>query len=589
MIHGSAGCGKTYLLREIALKKPEDIVGRDVSNIKFIPISFNTKTSIIDDEMRLGTNLPEFTCGQFFGIPRIIHSAFLRNSISFKVFMVDFLMKFSVDYICSSKMMKEFDILLKSKFPGKKIVLLIDELSKLDAIENSHKWPTSEYVRNFYCTLMDGDAPMVSQCVFSSLSFLKLGEIEVLNTTSDRLVKNIGKLDMFSLKESKEIIQDFFRENGIEVVMSNDGKVPRTEKDQKFDEAVNRIYILSGGHPRTLDTLLQSILTFDKNKTSITTRNPAISDLLSYIISKEFRDSNKTSNSNFECVRCIFNAKAVRYEQNVPGLTITFDQAIKLGQLIGSNDYNDYVPYLPIINLWCWAKDNLNNDYKDVSFEIIRMMEVGVHFNPLLFEEFCYRRELVLSFFRQTQEEYKSITLDKLFRNGLKPITTMRSDIFLTEVNAFSPLKLINYKELSGLSNIKCGLLVPVNRQNRGFDYIIRYPVVSVDEYIDVYFQIKYSDENSTTKINDDTIRNYYRDCEIVSKNKPFVFVMFGWREKTNCLYAPDNCVILDRTSLATEFGSTLAQFTSVQELSPIRYSFISPLISNESLSCSYI
>ncbi len=59
-------------------------------------------------------------------------------------------------------------------------------------------------------------------------------------------------------------------------------------------------------------------------------------------------------------------------------------------------------------------------------------------------------------------------------------------------------------------------------------------------------------------------------------KVKPFVFVMYGWRESTNCLAVPPNCVIYTRPALENEFGPTLAHFISTFELSPIRFKSIS-------------
>ena len=70
-------------MREIALKKADDINGKDCSNFKFIPISFNSNSSIHSSEVRIVTenNPTNFDC--FFAIPRIIHSAFLRNTVVF--------------------------------------------------------------------------------------------------------------------------------------------------------------------------------------------------------------------------------------------------------------------------------------------------------------------------------------------------------------------------------------------------------------------------------------------------------------------------------------------------------------------------
>ena len=201
------------------------------------------------------------------------------------------------------------------------------------------------------------------------------------------------------------------------------------------------------------------------------------------------------------------------------------------------------------------------------------MLEVGMDFNPLLFEQFCYRREVVLSRIRQSLAvENKSIMLSDLYRRGINPTNMVRSVALSTQVDASVILKISNYDKLSEMDDIKLGILVPSDPRNAGFDYIVRYPVVSGNDYIDVYFQIKYSDKDVTTKINNDDISSNLKHCNIASNGKAFVFVMYGWREKAGRIRVPGNCIIYDREALALEFGPTLAQFLAVQELSPTRY-----------------
>jgi hypothetical protein len=126
--------------------------------------------------------------------------------------------------------------------------------------------------------------------------------------------------------------------------MSNDQKVPESQEAKRFDDSIKRIYILSGGHPRTLDTLLRAILDYRTSNIAIG-RNPTISDLLLFILSNEFTEKDKLSNSNFECVRSVLIGDNVRYNETIPGLSMSFDEATKRGQLIGSNDSISYTPH----------------------------------------------------------------------------------------------------------------------------------------------------------------------------------------------------------------------------------------------------
>ncbi len=559
MIHGSAGCGKTYLLREIALKRPQDIGRRNVDDVKFIPISYyNSSSSITEIEKNVFKGAFP---GSFFAIPRLIHSAFLRNTVDFKTFVTPFLKKFSVDQISSMDI--ELNQLLKAKFPGKKIVLLIDELSKLD------KMNASDETRSYFCSLGDSKDSMVSFCVFSSLSILKLGKEDVFSSASERLIYLLGELSMFTFEESKNIIIDFFDKRGI-IFMDNYAMAPESKAKALLEAAMKRIYILSGGHPRTLDTLLSSI-----SKATAAKEYPTISDLLTFILSDGFIEEYcKINHTDYAYVRTVFLAKSVKYSDNIPGLDVTYDAAVKFGQLIGSNDSVYYTPYLPVVNILNWTKvttKSVGSEHQCIASKLDHMLKIGVKLNPLDFEKFCYLRQEILSHFLKSTSEYKCISLRNLYGNAMMNSKKGNLDI---EVDASEVLEIHNYADLSEVTEDMRGIFVPINPRNSGFDYFIRYSTVnnSAIAFIDVYFQVKYSEETSSTKINIEVMDKCLGHCRTASKGKPFVFVMYGWRETTSNLTPHEGSVIYDRSALAFEFGPTLAQFVSTLELSPIRF-----------------
>ncbi len=570
MIHGSAGCGKTYLLRELALKKPEDVEGRDVDNVKFIPISFYTRTFITETEK---AKFPRKNPGPFFMIPRIIHSAFLRNAVDFQKFLFYFFEKFRVDDMAD--MVTEMKELLEDKFPGMEIVLLIDEISKLERI--SEIKTISESVRASFCSLPDtsnnNNDPKkgtISVCVFSSLSIVKLGDQGVFTTYSERPILPLGCLSMFTFHECKAIIEHFFRTAGVIVLNKNDEKVPASTEQKLLYEAFERIYILSGGHPRTLDTILFALtMVLSKRKMS-QIPNPTLPELLKVILSDAFRDSIKINATDYYCVRSVFMADVVQFGDNIPGLgNVTFDEAVKSGHLIGSNKYIMYTPYLPVINLYRWAQLCEPFQFQEVPFKIIRMLEIGMKFNPTDFEQFCYNRELVLSHFRSSMTKYECISLAELYYKGMQ---LNGKETLAIKVNASEKLEIKNYDNLSEIPEHWRGIAVPLNPQNAGFDYFIRYSMAASSDYIDVYFQIRYSGATSTKKINNTEVTECLGHCSVASKGKPFVFIMYGWRETRNNLTVPPNCVIYDRQRLEWEFGPTLAHFISTLELSQTRF-----------------
>ncbi len=574
MIHGSAGCGKTYLLREIALKRDSDIAGRNLDNIKFIPISYNTSTSIHGIEATMSKNTIR---GAFFSLPRIIHSAFLRNAVNFQTFIIAFFEKFRAADIY--EMETELKQLLRSKFPGKKFIMLIDELSKLDQFppsENQRR--ASEEVRSYLCSLMDGEDSMVSFCLFSSLSLLKLGNENIFNSGSNRQIFPIGSLSIFSFEQCRNIINNCFEKIQACIHFDNKAKAPESLAPKLLEDSVKRIYILSGGHPRTLDTLLNSVeaaLTLPNES-----RCPTISGLHSFILSKEYIAKNIKINETDYCyVRSVLLATSVKYTDKVPGLNgITFDVAVKSGQLVGSNDSNSYTPYLPVINLLNWTSLTIqagNKDYIErIASKLDEMIKIGMKFNPTDFEKFCYLREVVLSHIRSSLHNYKCIRLRDLYGKGM--MGDKKSSLDVT-VDATTVLKIYNYQDLSDVADVPSGIFVPTNPRNAGFDYLIRYPraaplAANEPTYIDVYFQIKYSAEYSSTKLNNGVITKCLQHCATASRGNQFVLVMYGWRESTENMEAPSNCVLYDRSALTIEFGPTLSQFLSTLEVSPTRF-----------------
>ena len=121
--------------------------------------------------------------------------------------------------------------------------------------------------------------------------------------------------------------------------------------------------------------------------------------------------------------------------------------------------------------------------------------------------------------------------LSDLYKKGKQSEIATKS-VLSTLVDASKRLNIINYSNLREFDrSCASGIFVSTDPQNSGFYYIVRYPVVSSNDYIDIYFQVKYSGQDVTTKINDECIQSCFNHCEIASNGLNHL-VRIVWLER---------------------------------------------------------
>ena len=184
--------------------------------------------------------------------------------------------------------------------------------------------------------------------------------------------------------------------------------------------------------------------------------------------------------------------------------------------------------------------------------------------------------------------------------NGIQSFATnisKKDNAFILEVDRSRKLRIKYFEDVAELVSFKtdCGIFVPKDAYNPSFDFVIRYPVVSNNntmqlsrasglgsalsqekdsqEFLEVFYQIKYSSNESTSpaKLNISNIVKCREHCKTIAcyPNR-FVFVMLGWREANNNVTSsnlPENTVLYDKARVSEEVGPTFSSFINSQEI----------------------
>ena len=267
-------------------------------------------------------------------------------------------------------------------------------------------------------------------------------------------------------------------------------------------------------------------------------------------------------------------ANSVKYEDKIPNSAPeqSYDMAIANGSLIGSNTVNsNYVPFLSPVAYNNFIQTHLSSTDAFASLlaqHLNNILGVQSFFSTQGFEMIAYTREALMSLIRNKSKNSSESFRSLLRGIGLYSLTSNLFDISLgsstcLDIQKFS--QVMDYK-FCNTSNI----FVPENIKNPGFDFFIRFPTATADDkYLNVVYEMKYSDPASTkpANLNKSMIANKHRICEEIFGNN-FIFVVFGWREKSSSLRSSDlpaNTVVLDKDDLCKLYGPSFADLINIQ------------------------
>ncbi len=568
----------------------EDLVKR--KTLKFVPINFNSVTSILGEE-RTESGRRCATIAVDLVFARIIHSMFVCD-VPFEEFLPSLLNYYGYTLRPLKKQLYD----LKAKyFPTFALIALVDEISKVQ--KNFHyKKGLLDTVRHeisTYCDLKQDYGAFFSCAVFSSLNMKLLEDASIVYSSSGYPFVELGRLRMFDREETKSLLQQYMEKYNIFLFYENDALVSDLDFSKIQERMAFILHDITGGHPRSLDLFFdqfESLVIRRRKKSIVKLLNDAITRVLLPV--------------NPACVRAAVISKPVKFQAVIPYSSpeITFDNAIEEGLLIGSNMLADeYVPFMSEIMLLKYTREDISSKSWEREYEtkqlLCQIMDFRFDFKPVSLEYISSLRERLLSIYRVDDGTHGSVSVSDIFSNGIRsdnfqsPMHTRRSefrakidDVFGMEVNRNEELQIISFKSGQYTSSDgSCGIFVPESLQNEGFDYVIRYPIVRdpnandqgrSQDFLEAFYQIKYSVDAASTKLNNSSIETCYRACEQAARYPGrFVFVMFGWREKcvnVQCNSLPPNTVLYDKDLVLLELGPTFSSFVDTLETSKIYF-----------------
>ena len=528
---------------------------RGKSNFLCVGISFNSTTSLRNYELDFAEQNPLFA-GQILSIPRIIYSLFVKN-ISYDSFSVSFFQAFDLTYMISFITTQVISLLKARRPQGFEIVLLVDEISKI-------KSPVFiEAARSYICDLVKESH--YGYCVFSSLYFKMIVDTKTFETESGRKVFPLGPLHMFNLNDRINLFYRYFEMYGFKVVDRCGAKYSEEKYKKVLNLLIHNMAIYTAGHPRSLDAIISSLITLLYNNKFKPVR-------LNSVMLAACEKMNGSLKPDFIAVCESLIARAVNYHDIIPfsDPEITYDKAVAVGQLIGSNiNIENYVPFLTPMAYYNFITNHLsskNSFHSLMAKHLNNILNVQSFFTYEGFEHIAYTREALMSITRNYLQNSPE-TFRQLLRGlGLYSSNSDLFDVSLLSSTCFDITKFISATEY--LSSSQSNIYVPENKRNKGYDFFIRFPT-NDNRFLNIVFEMKYSDPFSTSpaNLNKAMIDKKHNQCKKLFGNS-FIFVVFGWREISSTLLPsdlPSNTVVFDKNVLSQLYGPSFADFINIQ------------------------
>jgi hypothetical protein len=113
----------------------------------------------------------------------------------------------------------------------------------------------------------------------------------------------------------------------------------------------------------------------------------------------------------------------------------------------------------------------------------------------------------------------------------------------------------------------------PALSNNPGYDFRIRYSIAEeVGKFLDVFYQVKFSDNESSTSLTSEELRISYSKCapKASSLAAGFAVVFMTWRNGGQVLEVPSNCLLLHREKLKDTLGPNFANFIGALSSRPM-------------------
>jgi len=152
------------------------------------------------------------------------------------------------------------------------------------------------------------------------------------------------------------------------------------------------------------------------------------------------------------------------------------------------------------------------------------------------------------------------------------------------EINAAKPLSYVNSTSDDSLPSLRYNCLFkPTNPINAGFDFRIRFSIAGCsDRFIDAFYQVKFSEADSSTSLNSAELTKALSKCKKAKHPLAdgFVVVFMTWRPGGQKFNIPHGSLLLHKQIMRDTLGPNFASFIETLTTRPI-------LVKSNSSACS--
>lgn len=537
----------------------------EANKVEFVGISFNSSTPIDSDNVYLSRLSDPTLINSLPVLVRIYFCLFTKASLKFEEF-ISMLENYFLQAGNVVKFKSELKDLMHRRFydKGKIVVLLFDELTKIDVVVEYQKErfskPISDYVRSFVCKQSDQNE-YLSICLLSVLNMDVISASKKVFTPSGRTCENVGSLKHLSQSQTNSLFSNILSK--LELTRTPVGK-PRSANEEYL---LRDLYYLSGGHPRTIDVLIKEI-----------SRSKGEAPLQQYISEILGRDLQRLPQPAWDVIQAVLLSKNVAPEDFLPNSKRCYNIAIANGELIESLSSTDisFLPQVSELQLFKWAFKNTASTIdvqREIADELMKISKIRYNFSAVSVEDVLMGREYIVSRLYCSQslsQEYGNISMKKLYPRA-RFTSSMMSDLDV-KINASKPLKYSTEEEPP--DSTYNALYKPVYLNNAGFDFRIRYSLAENEgKFLDVYYQVKFSEDNATTSLQFNELLRNYKNCASIKahpKSAGFLVVFMTWRNGGERLNVPPGCLLLHKVALKDTVGPNFSNFIETLTSNPI-------------------
>jgi len=566
--HSSPGVGKTFLLRELAMKRVEGIpenISDFARNSLFLSISFDGLMDISFDS-NLYDSFPEPAKSNFVILWRILFTMF-TTECTWEKFVNDIVKVYNGTFYELKTWLRNQ---LNAQYADCKKILLIDEIIRL----HNHTPGWAEYCRKVITTeTKNPESRLFDICITSTLSVELLQGVESSFAASDSRFIPVVNLPMLTMEESRQLFLHYIKDElSLKVWDGEKNQMlgRQTMDGQEFDgqELIARMLAeLSGGHGRSIEFLVERLSSLDHKLTGIkcltyqAMQNASVADY----------------GVDWNVVRAVLSQREVTLEHTVPGTKYSFDYLVRNGSIINSPPTNEkFVPFIPEMFLHYWAHKELKETTESASRSAAGCLQYALatrwEFTPTSIQQTLLHRERAMRYVPHISSDRNKCrvkqTLEELYNGCISD--KMSENIKRQKLNTSStPLFRVCNDDIFSLED---GFYAPNSDRSAYFDYL-EISSVSRSKRLYIFHQVKYSETDASTPLDLSTIQNCYDGCKNLMRNsEEFVVIIHGWRNECNNVNSgnlPPNCIVFDREALKKRLGPSFANLVEWQGITP--------------------